>query len=256
MNHGSTRRAFLLAGVAALAFATPAQGQGGGKGFLFQEPRWTLAIRGGFDRANANSDVFEFVTDELTLERKDFSGYNVGADLAFSVVPRIDVVVGATRSASTADSESRKYIGTDDLPILQTTTFVRMAFTGGVKAYLLPRGQTVGSLAWIPSRFSPYVGAGGGVMRYKFEQEGEFVDANSPNLDIFRDKLTSDDWTPTAHGLAGLDFSLTPHLGVTTEARYSWARGEMGNGLDADFLNFGRIDLSGWSATMGLHVRF
>jgi hypothetical protein len=255
-HRGSTRRAFFLAGAAALAFAVPVQGQEGGKGFLFQEPRWTFAIRGGFDRANARGEIFEFVTDELTLERKDFSGYNFAADLAFSVRPRIDLVIGASRSGSTTDSESRKWIGTDDLPILQTTTFVRTAFTGSVKGYLLPRGQTIGTLAWIPSRFSPYIGAGGGVMRYKFEQDGEFVDVNSPNLDIFEATLTSHDWTPTVHGLAGLDLSLTPRLGVTTQARYSWAKGEMGNGVNADFLNFDRIDLSGWSATMGLHVRF
>lgn len=89
-------------------------------------------------------------------------------------------------------------------------------------------------------------------MMYSFEQEGEFVDSESENLDIFRDRLTSDGWTPTAHGLAGVDVALSPRWGVTTEARYSWARGEMGG----DYLNFGRIDLSGLSATMGLHVRF
>jgi hypothetical protein len=256
LNHRRTRAALVLAGIAGLALAAPAQAQGGGKGFLFQEPRWTFALRGGFDRANANSDIFEFVTDELTLERKDFSGLHLAADLAFSVVPRVDLVFGASRTSSSTPSESRKYIGTDDLPILQTTKFARTAFTGTLKGYLTPRGQTIGTLAWVPARFSPFVGVGGGAMRYKFEQEGEFVDAESPTLDIFQDRLTSDAWTPTVHGLAGLDISLTPHLGVTTEARYSWARGEMGNGMDRDFLGFDRIDLSGFSATMGFHVRF
>ena len=256
LHHAGTRTALVLAGIAGLALAAPAQAQSGGKGFLFQQPRWTFAIRGGFDRANARGDIFEFVTDQLTLERKDFSGLNLAADLSYSIMPRVDLVFGGSHSSVTAPSESRKYIGTDDLPILQSTRFVRTAFTGTIKAYLTPRGQTIGSLAWVPARFSPYVGVGGGTMHYKFQQDGEFVDEESANLDVFKDVLTSSAWTPTVHGLAGLDFSLTPHLGVTTEARYSWAKGEMGTGANRDFIGFDRIDLSGLSATAGFHVRF
>lgn len=241
----------VLAGIVGFSLAPPAHAQSAGQGFLFQEPRWTLAVRGGFDRANASSDLFEFVTDTLTLDRSDFSGVNVSMDLAYSIKPRVDLALNVGYSGSKTPSEFRKYVGTDDLPIAQTTRFVRIPLTASVKAYLTPRGQTIGSLAWIPARFSPYVGVGGGAVRYKFEQNGEFVDSESPNLDIFRDRLSTDGWTPTAHGLAGFDFALSPRWGVTTEARYSWARSE----TSGDFENY-RIDLSGLSATMGLHVRF
>ena len=241
----------VLAGIVGFSLAPPAHAQSAGQGFLFQEPRWTLAVRGGFERANASSDLFEFATDTLTLDRSDFSGVNVSMDLAYSIRPRLDLAFNVGYSGSKTPSEFRKYVGTDDLPIAQTTRFVRIPLTASVKAYLTPRGQTTGSLAWIPARVSPYVGVGGGAVRYKFEQNGEFVDSESPNLDIFRDRLSTDGWTPTAHGLAGFDLALSPRWGVTTEARYSWARGE----TSGDFENY-RIDLSGLSATMGLHVRF
>jgi hypothetical protein len=255
-----TRRAVgrlcALAGAFGLTVAVPAQAQSGGKGFLFDQPSWTLAVRGGFERANASGDIFEFVTDQLTLEKGDFSGFTAAVDLGYSLRPQLDLVFSGSYTGTKTPSEMRAFIGTDDLPIAQTTKFTRMSYTASVKGYLKPRGQSIGTLAWVPSRFAPYVGAGGGLMKYKFEQEGEFVDVDSPNLDIFRDKLTSADWTPTAHGFTGLDFALTTRLGVTAEARYSWAKGDMGNGADADFIDFGRIDLSGFSATAGLHVRF
>jgi outer membrane protein W len=240
-----------LAGLASIAIA-PAHAQSGGSGFLFHQPSWTFAVKGGFDHATAQSDIFEFVTDTLTLDRGDFSGFNVTADLSYRLQPRLDLSFSYGYAGSKTPSEFRKYVGTDDLPIRQTTQFVRMPVTAGLKFYLAPRGQEIGTLAWVPARFAPYVGAGGGMVFYKFRQEGEFVDAQSANLDIFRDELTSKDWAPMVNGLAGVDFALSPRWGVTTEAKYSWAKAEMGG----DYLNFGRIDLSGLSATMGLHVRF
>ena len=244
-----------LGSVAALAFAAPADAQSAGKGFLFQEPSWTLAVRGGFDRASARSDLFEFVTDTLTLSKSDFSAVSYSADLSYRLQPRLDLSFSAGYASSKTPSEFRKYVGTDDLPITQTTKFVRAPVMVSLKGYLLPRGTAVGSLAWIPSRFAPYVGVGGGAMMYRFEQDGEFVDSESANLDIFRDRLVSSGWVPAAHGLAGFDVALSPRWGLTTEARYTYAREHTGYTSDEDFQNY-RIDLSGLSATMGLHVRF
>ncbi len=214
-----------------------------------------FAIRGGFDRANAGGDLFEFVTDTLTLDRSDFSSVSYAMDLSYSVTPRIDLGFSAGYAASKTPSEFRKYVGVDDLPITQTTRFTRVPLMASLKAYILPRGQTIGSLAWIPSRFSPYVGAGGGAMMYRFQQEGEFVDSESANLDIFRDRLVSTGWTPAAQGLAGFDMALGPRWGLTTEAKYTYARKHTDTSDREDFQNY-RIDLSGLSATMGFHVRF
>jgi len=256
LNQGFRGSVGIVAGFAvALSLAAPARAQSAGKGFLFQEPRWSFAVRGGFDRANANSDVFDFVIDGLTVDRSDFSSVNGSVELAYSVKPRLDIAFGLGYAASTTPSEFRRYVGTDDLPIRQKTTFVRVPYTVSMKAYFAERGQMVGSLAWIPDRFAPYVGVGGGAVRFKLEQLGEFVDEESPNLDIFRDRITSNGWAPIAHGLAGIDVALSPRWGVTTEARYSWSRGDLASG-EGEFEGFNRIDLSGLSATIGLHVRF
>ena len=241
-------RAAVLALTAFLALAPAAGAQSGGPGFLFRPPIGALTLRGGFDRALGNSDLFDFVRDELTLERGDFTGLNVGADLAIALSGRVDVVLGASHARSTARSEFRRFVDNDDRPIEQTTAFSRTPVTGSVKAYLAPRGQTLGRFAWLPTRLAPFVGAGGGAMYYRFRQDGDFV---RDDMSVRPDELTTSGWTPTAHGFGGLDVSLSPRLAVTGEARYNWARAN----TTGDFQDY-QIDLSGLGATVGLTFRF
>ncbi|MEJ7812147.1 MAG: hypothetical protein WKG32_17165 [Gemmatimonadaceae bacterium] len=232
-----------------LANPAPAAAQRSGRGFLFGEPLGSIALRGGFSRATAGSDVFSFATDELTLGRGDFSGISLGGELSFRVAPRVDVLVGAAYAGSSAASEIRKWTDQDDRPIEQTTSFRRVPVTASLKLYLADRGRSVGRLAWIPSRYAPYVGVGGGLMWYRFRQDGDFVDVNT--LAVFPDRFDSRGWTPTAHGMAGVDFSFSPRLALTGEGRYGWAKAR----LSEDFSGFDRIDLSGFSATLGFLVR-
>jgi hypothetical protein len=52
-------------------------------------------------------------------------------------------------------------------------------------------------------------------------------------------------------GMAGAEFSITPSLALTGDARYLWAKGDLGT----DFGGFNKIDLSGVSASIGLSLR-
>ena len=87
-------------------------------------------------------------------------------------------------------------------------------------------------------------------MWYTFKQAGDFVDFRT--LNVFTSDLSSSAWTPMAYGAGGIDYSLSPHLSLTTEARYDYARATM----NKSFEGFNRIDLSGLSANVGLTVRF
>jgi hypothetical protein len=248
------RRAAAAAALAAAALGAtvrPAGAQAASAdGFLFQRPVASLTLRGGFDRATAQGDLFSFVTDQLTLSRGDFSALSVGADLAVSITPRVDLAFGASYAGSQTPSEFRRFTDQDDLPIEQTTSLRRVPLTATLKAYLAPRGRSIGRFAWVPARYAPFVGVGGGAMWSRFQQESDFVDFETN--DIFSDRLESSQWTPTAHGLAGVDYSLTPRLALTGEGRYTWARAA----LNDRFADFDRLDLSGVSATVGLSVRF
>lgn len=230
-------------------FAGSAEGQAG-RGFLFNEPKLVVGARGGVGAADASSEVFDFVTDELTLSRGDFIGLSAFGDVGYRVLPRVDLLVSVGYVGATADSESRRFEGTDDLPVRQSTEFRRVPLTAGVRLYPLAPGRRVGSYAWIPARLVPYVGAAAGGMWYRFRQTGEFVD--EVTLDIFNDTFDSNGWAPTAEAFGGLQYAVTPRISVTGEGRYSWADAK----LSSAFEGFDPIDLAGFAVTAGVSLRY
>jgi len=254
------RSAVALAGVIALtAVVYPAGAQGNGKGFLFSPPVGSFSLRGGYSVASAGSDVFSDATSQLTLDKRDFSGFAWGGDISYSPTPRLDIVFDGGYSSTTKDSEVRDFV--EDLPnggsapISQETNYRRVPLTIGMKYYLADRGRAVGQFAYIPSKYAPYVGIGAGAMWYRFKQNGDFVDfATDPQFpDIFTAELESSGWAPMAHGAAGIDYTLGPWLAITGEARYQWAKAR----LDPDiFVDYDKIDLSGVTGTVGFKVRF
>jgi len=234
-----------------LAPATlPAQGLG--RGFFFKEPVTTWSVRAGFGHADASSDIFSFTSRQLTLSKSDFSGFTIGSDLDFRVSSRLTLGLGMWYAGSSTPSEYRDFVGSDDKPIQQTTKFRRLPLTASLKLYLTPRGRSIGSFAWIPAKVAPYIGAGGGAMWYNFEQNGEFIDVSDSTLPVFSDTFKSSGWAPEGHAMAGVDVSLTPRLVLTGEGRYTYARAKM----DGDFVDFDKIDLSGFAITAGLAIRF
>ena len=243
-----------LAALSALlvGLAVPLQGQSAGNGYLFGAPDVRFSLHAGYARASANSDVFDDATRFLTLNKSSFSGPSISGDLAMTVAPRLDLMVSAAYSAAVRESEDRDYAeGPNNLPIQQTTSFRRAPLTANAIFYLVPRGRSIGKLAWIPARVVPWIGAGGGAMWYRFQQEGDFVDYQT--LDILAGRrLESSGWAPVLQGLGGVDVSLTPHVVFTADARYTWAKATM----SGDFVGgFDKIDLSGATIALGFTLR-
>lgn len=245
-----SRPLFGIAFVAVAVLAGNALAQNAGDGFLFKEPRFSIALSGGIASPHAGSDVFSYITKQLTVSRSDFRSVALGADLSARITPRLDFVLGSRYAGTSKRSEFRDFVDNKDLPIEQTTGFTRVPVTASIKAYLAPRGRSIGHFAWVPARYSPFVGLGGGATWYRLKQTGDFIDFKTK--DIFSDTFISSGWAPTAHALAGLDLAFSPRFGLTGEGRYSWAKADLGN----DFSGFDRIDLSGLSATVGVYARF
>jgi hypothetical protein len=233
-----------------LCSASSAVAQSAGDGFLFKPPKGTVTFRSGFDRALAGSDVFTFVTDQLTVDKGDFSSATFALDVDARLTPRVDAVFGLSVSRSATQSEFRHWVDNNRQPIEQRTEFQRVPLTGSIKAYLLPPGHSIGHFAWVPARVAPYVGAGGGAMWYQFKQFGDFIAFDT--LKVFPDLFDSNGWTPTVHAFAGVDVSFATRFAITTEARYEWAKAS----LSRDFSGFDRIDLTGLSFTSGISIRY
>lgn len=237
----------LCAAAAPLLMAAPAAAQ---EGYMFGMPRASVSVHLGLARPVAEGEIFNFMTDQLTLDRDDFASATFGVDFGMRVHPQVDVLLGLGVAQSSQDSEFRDFVEDNDAAIRQTTELMRLPVTAGLKLHLLPRGRSLGRYAFIPARFSPYVGGGAGVMWYRLEQEGDFVDFET--LDIFTDHFQSDGATLTAHAFGGGDVWLTSKLAFNAEARYSWAEAD----LNDSFSDFERIDLSGWQVTAGITLRY
>ncbi len=236
--------------VASLLLAPGARAQATGDGFLFQRPSGSLRIWAGYDRALANSPIFTFVTDTFTLSKSSFGAFAIGGDLALRVAPRLELMLSASWAGSTAGSEYRNWLDNYNQPIQQTTTLERVPLTASLKWYLVRPGQNIGHFAWVPTRFAPFVGVGGGLMWYRFQQYGDFVDYADSS--IVNDALESDRWTGEVHAFAGMDVALGPRYILTGRAQYTWAQSQLGS----DFVGPNSVDLSGLSVTAGVGFRF
>ncbi len=228
----------------------PAPIVGGAPDFLFGTPHGSIGVRGVWSFARAGSDLFDFVQQQLTLDKKDFNTPMIGIDGAITLTPRLDVVFGVEFGKAEKDSEYRDFVDNLLLPITQSTTLKQSTVSGSVRFNLLPRGQSVSRFAWIPRSVTPYVGAGGGAIWYKFQQNGDFVDF--VDLSVFTDSFVSSGFTPSAHVFGGTDVHLYRILFLTAEGRYVWANAKLGR----DFVDFDPIDLSGFRLSTGIHLMF
>ena len=230
--------------------------------FLLGRPHASIAVRGNWLMASAGSDIYDFVSEFLTIDKSDFNTASFAADLAIYVKPQFDVMVGFDASNEEIASQYRGYSETVagsavTIPIQQRTELRQLNFSGSARFGLVSRGREIGRLAYIPRAVVPYVGAGGGVTKYTFKQNGDFVDFATENpaagtFSIFSDSFISDGWAPSAHVFGGTDILVFKRLYVNVEGRYSWVKAE----LDQDFIDFEPMDLGGFRFGAGINFLF
>ena len=153
---------FLLVASLSGAGVAGAQSQGD-PDFLFGRPRGSVGVRGGWLFERAGSDLFAFVHEQLPTEPGDFDSPTIAFDLGVTAGPRTEAVFGVEFGGATIPSEYRDFVDNDRLPITQATRLRQANLSGSLKLALTPRGQEVGTIAWVPNAITPYVGAGAGV---------------------------------------------------------------------------------------------
>jgi opacity protein-like surface antigen len=218
--------------------------------FLFKRPRGLVSVRGAWLMPSENSDLFDFVQDQLTIDSGDFNSPSFAMDLGYALNPHLDIVGGFDVAKQSVDSEYRDLVDNNLLPIEQQSTLRQNSFTGSIRVALMPRGRAVGRYAWVPARVQPYVGAGGGMVFWEFKQTGDFVDFQ--DQEVFSDVFTSGGASLSGHVLGGVDIQLYKQLFLTTEGRYVWASGELNN----EFVGFEPLDLSSLRISAGINFVF
>ena len=230
--------------------------------FMIGRPRVMIGMRGNWNVATAGSDIYDFITDQLTIEKSGFNMPTIGAELGINITPRLDIVFGLEGGRSNNPSEYRGKVeqigpgpecssaGTTCVPIQQATRLRQFNISGAIKFAVVPKGRSVSHYAWIPRTVTPYVGIGGGMVQYNLEQTGDFVDFQDDH--IFTDNFYSSAWAPTILGFAGADIQLYRHLFMSIEGKYIKAHAP----LEQKFVGFDPIDLSGFRFGGGIHVVF
>lgn len=218
--------------------------------FLFSPPKVSVGFRGNWLFARAGSDWYSFVTDQLTINHKDFNAPGFAADVGISITPKAEAVIGVEFSNASTASEYRRFVDNNRLPIQQNTRLRTVNLTGSVKYSLMDRGFQVSRLAWVPRGWIPYVGAGGGVLRYDLEQFGDFIDFVDNS--VFGSSFRSSGWAPLAQAFGGVDVRVMRRVYVTLDARYQWAAA----GLGSTWIDFDPIDLAGFKLAAGASLVF
>jgi opacity protein-like surface antigen len=248
------RRSLTLALASLLSTATLAAAQA--PDFWFGRPNGSIALHVGWSMPREASDLFDFVREDLTVARGDFNSVLLGLEAALTLTDRLDAVLALEGAEGSRRSEYRDWTE-GGLPIEQTTELGWTRATLGGRLYLMERGRAIGSHAWVPARWAPYVGAGAGVVWYTFEQFGDFLDFETMDHpegpEIFTDRFRSTGSGATTHALAGLEVTLTRSLVLRGEYRYNWGSAPVDSRA---FVGFDDIDLAGHRATIAIGRRF
>jgi hypothetical protein len=223
--------------------------------FLFRSPRVSIGVRGGMFFHRADSDLYDFAEENLTVDRSDFRGGSFGIEAGVFVGPRVEVTFSIDGSSVSLDSEYRDWVeddgSADGLPIRQTTSLREgPAVSLGARWYVLERGESLGEFVWLPSAWNAFVGGGAGITAYDLDLFGDFVSEGDGAISTERFESSGSDFFPFVSG--GVEIGLTRRTALVVEGRYRWASEDLSN----DFRDFAEpLDLSGHRLTAGLFFR-
>jgi hypothetical protein len=245
----------VFAVLAFLALAGPAAAQDrpiprSAPDFLFEKPHASVTVRGSWLFTRGDSDWYDFVTDLLTIDNKDFNAPGFGVDVNVPLTSRLEAQGSFDVSGSSTLSEYRNFVDNNRLPIQQTTQLREINLGGNIRYLLMDRGQQVSRLVWVPRRIVPFVGGGVGAFHYKLQQTGDFIDFQDSS--VFGDTFVSQGWAPSAQVFGGVDVRVFKRMYVTIDGRYLWAADD----LERDFIGFDPIDLAGFRLSGGVNFNF
>lgn len=218
--------------------------------FLFGRPRAEVGVRVGWSLSRGGSDWYNFVTDQLTLDSGDFNAVAVASDFGWWLPGPFTAVGGVEFTHTNPGSEYRRFVDNNRQPINQATRLNVVHLTGGIKYAVTDRGRAIGRLAWIPSRVSPYLGAGAGAAYYQLQQTGDFVDFQDRS--VFPAFFESQGWAPSYYVGGGADVRVLRRMLINADFRYRRASA----GLNDTWVDFDPLDLSGAQLTVGTSWQF
>lgn len=216
--------------VLGVLMALPASARAGG-----------LDLRIGGFQPHADSNLFDDDASLYTVRKRNWRGITGGAEFSSRIARNLEIGFNLDGYGKELDTHYRDFVRDDGGEIRQSLKLTIVPV--GVTVRLVPTSRR--------SRIAPYVGAGVDAFFWKYEESGDFVDFNDPELTILADSFRSDGVATGFHVAGGLRLFVSDDVGLTGEVRYTAAKGNMGDDFTGN-----RIDVGGFGATVGMHFRF
>lgn len=238
------KAAVCTAAVLVLAGASQAQAQitqvsgSGGQSIGFN--LGYFSVRGEDSRVDGDvlfANLADF--EPLLFDVKDFNGATFGGEYLFAINDYLEGGVGVSFYQRTVPSIYADVVNDNGSEIAQDLKLRQIPINATVRFLPLGRGG-----------IEPYIGAGIGLINWRYSEVGEFVDTS--DYSIFRDRFVADGTALGPVILGGVRFPVADVWTVGGELKYQKADGEIDS---PDFLG-DRIDLGGVSASFTLHFRF
>lgn len=207
-----------------------------------------LEVRVGGFFPQADSNRFSENAELFDVGKKDYRGPTAGIEFSVRLVPNLELGAHVDGYFREKDTEYRDWQRQEGTSIRQT-----------LRLSIVPVGLT---LRLVPTsrhaRLAPYLAAGVDLFFWRYEAEGDFIDFQDPELPILYDRFISDGVTPGFHVAAGIRIPFNEDFSLVAEGRYQRAKVD---DMKGDFSRppgeaAHQLDLSGASATLGIHLRF
>lgn len=189
----------------------------------------------------SENDVLWRNLDFLAFDLQDFNHVIVGGEYLVGIGDHIEAGAGVGYYQRTVPSLYRDFVDRDGSEIEQDLKLRVVPFTATVRFFPASRRGAV----------QPYLGAGVGVLAWRYSESGEFIDFRDRS--IFRATFKDQGSTAVPVLLGGVRVAVGDVFLVGGEFR--WQDGEATLDRSQEFAG-DTIDLGGYSTLFVVHVRF
>src|SRR6185295_8002102 len=228
MKSRTTRVMIVLSGL--LVLAMPALAQRHGQRY-YPEREGEIRIHLGAFQPEGDSDYWRDKEQDFTGSIDDFEDASFGLDYLLPLSSQLSLAFSGSVYEGSSTNAYRNFVDNNNDRIRHDTTLGIASGTVGLVLHLTGPDTVI----------QPYVGAGGGAYAWDLEENGDFIDFNTPSRPVFNARLKADGVGFGYYGLAGLQAPITRRVSIFAEGR--WTR--VDDDLNGDFEGFGKLDLSG-----------
>ena len=189
--------------------------------------------------SRTRGDVLNENSTFLFFDQDEFGGASIGGEWLVGLGNFIEAGAGISYTSQSVPAIYQDFIDTDGSEIDSDLELrlVPISFT----VRLLPFGQR--------SPIQPYVGAGLGIINWRYRESGEFIDFGAGN-EIFEDTFEESGSSTGPVFVGGVRFA-GERLTAGGEVRFQDAEGDLPSDFSAP-----KIDLGGWTYNFTVGVRF